>query len=151
MATVRAAELDADPDLGVATVRLMRRTQRRLLAGLAQEGFADIRALHGAVLAFLDSDGARATELSRLSGQRKQVIGPLIDELEEMGYVRRAPDPRDRRAKLVLPTDRGLAEIAAADRILADIEREYRSLVGAREYRIFRQVLQELATWSPDS
>jgi DNA-binding MarR family transcriptional regulator len=143
---MRGAQLDAEPDLGVATVRLMRRTQQQLVAGLAGEGFADIRALHGAVLAFLDRDGVRATELARLSGQRKQVIGVLVDELEEMGYVRRAADPDDRRAKLVLPTEQGLAVIAAADRILAAIEREYQAAAGERAYRTFREVLRTLTT-----
>ncbi|HVX46153.1 MAG TPA: MarR family winged helix-turn-helix transcriptional regulator [Mycobacteriales bacterium] len=143
---MRSEQLDVEPDLGVATVRLMRRTQRRLMEGLAREGFAEIRALHGAVLAFLDTGGVRATELARLSGQRKQVIGAVVDELEELGYVRRAADPRDRRAKLVVPTERGQAEIAAADRILAGIERDYRAAVGARDYRTFRAVLHTLVT-----
>ena len=39
------------------------------------------------LLAYLDEDGVRATELARLSGRHKQIVGRLVDELEELGYV----------------------------------------------------------------
>jgi DNA-binding MarR family transcriptional regulator len=51
------------------------------------------------VLAYLQKDGVHATELAQFSGQHKQVIGKVVDELEELGYVRREPDPADRRAR----------------------------------------------------
>ena len=89
-----------------------------MYAGLAAKGFADIQPRHGAVLAYLDPEGVRATELSRLSGQHKQVVGTMIDELERLGYVERQPDPEDRRAKLVCPTERGLRQMAAAGQVI---------------------------------
>jgi hypothetical protein len=41
---------------------------------------------HGAVLAFIEPDGTRASELSERSGQHKQVIGTLVDELQQWGF-----------------------------------------------------------------
>lgn len=45
-----------------------------------------------------------------------QVVA-LVDELEGRGLLRREPDPRDRRSKILVPTDegRGLLERAEAD------------------------------------
>ncbi len=69
--------------------------------------------------AFLDREGTRATDLARLSGRHKQVITTLVDELTELGYVERRPDPDDRRAKLVVPTERGLDAMRRSDAIAA--------------------------------
>ena len=94
------------------------------------------------MLAFLDEDGVRATELARLSGRHKQIIGRLVDELEALGYVERRPDPADRRAKLIFPTERGLDQVLLGDQIVADIEARHASEVGAKTYAQFRDVLR---------
>jgi DNA-binding MarR family transcriptional regulator len=94
------------------------------------------------VLAYLDEDGIRATELARLSGRHKQIIGRLVDELEDLGYVERRPDPADRRAKLIFPTERGLDQVRLGDQILADVEARHSREVGARTYAQFRDVLR---------
>jgi DNA-binding MarR family transcriptional regulator len=94
------------------------------------------------VLAYLDEDGIRATELALLSGLHKQVVGRLIDELEELGYVERRPDPADRRAKLVVPTERGLEQLIIGDEIVAGIEARHAGEIGARDYARFRDVLR---------
>ncbi|MGW5053091.1 MarR family winged helix-turn-helix transcriptional regulator [Actinokineospora sp. NPDC004072] len=103
-----------------------------------------MRPRHGAVLAYLDAEGSRATELARRSGQHKQIVGTIIDELEELGYVRREPDPADRRAKLIVPTAHGLDEIAKARAILAGVEERHRAAVGAEAYAAFRAALERV-------
>lgn len=125
------------PDLGVLAGRLLFAVQGALFGRLAAEGFDDLRPQHGAVLAWIDAGGSRATDLARRSGQHKQVIGKLVDELEALGYVRRRPDPHDRRAKLVVPTARGLRQMERSDAIVADLERELAADVGAGSYARF--------------
>lgn len=133
-----------NPDLGVLAARLMFSLQAELFARLADRGHPDLRPRHWAVLAYLDEDGIRATELARLSGRHKQIVGRLVDELEELGYVERAPDPDDRRAKLVVPTKRGLAQMRQGDEIVADIERRHAEEAGGRTYAEFRNVLRSM-------
>ena len=96
--TTRAQRAMTNPDLGMLAGRLLFAVQNEMFTALAAKGFDDLHPRHGAVLAYLDPGGIRATELSRLSGQHKQVIGTLVDELERLGYVVRHPDPADRRA-----------------------------------------------------
>jgi DNA-binding MarR family transcriptional regulator len=131
-----------NPDLGVLASQLTFSLQEELFARLAAEGHDDLHPRHWAVLAYLDEDGIRATELSRLSGRHKQIVGRLVDELEELGYVERRPDPADRRAKLVVPTQRGLRQMRLGDEIVADIEARHAKATGARNYAEFRDVLR---------
>jgi DNA-binding MarR family transcriptional regulator len=133
-----------NPDLGVLAARLQRNLQGELFERLAQQGYDGLHPRHSAVLAYLDEDGVRASELARLSGRDKQVVGRLIDELEEHGYVERRPDPGDRRAKLIVPTKRGLEQLQLRDEIVAEIERRHAEAAGPRVYAEFRNVLRSM-------
>ncbi|MGW7752525.1 MarR family winged helix-turn-helix transcriptional regulator [Streptomyces violaceusniger] len=139
----------AEPDLGVLAARVLFSVQRELFTALAEQGFDDIRPRSGAVLAYLRPDGIRASELARASGQHKQVIGSLIDDLEHLGYVERRPDPADRRAKLIHPTERGLLQMEAAARIMRTIEEHRAKALGEREYATFKSALQRVADFQP--
>ncbi|MEV5572732.1 MarR family winged helix-turn-helix transcriptional regulator [Spirillospora sp. NPDC052269] len=138
-----------DPDLGILTTRLFFGIQRELFDVLAGQGYGDLRAQHGAVLAHLDEEGTRATDLAQRSGQHKQVIGKLVDELEALGYVERRPDPSDRRAKLVVPTERGLAQMRDSDAILAAIEARHAETFGADAYAEFKRLYRLMAESPP--
>jgi DNA-binding MarR family transcriptional regulator len=133
-----------NPDLGVLSSRLLLTTQAELFERLAAAGYDDLHPRHGAVLAYLDEDGVRASELARLTGRHKQIVGRLVDELERLGYVERQPDPADRRAKLVVPTKRGLAQMRLGDQAVAEIERRHAEAVGLRTYAEFRNVLRSI-------
>jgi DNA-binding MarR family transcriptional regulator len=131
-----------NPDLGVLAIRLLFSLQDELFERLAAAGYEDLLPRHAAVLAYLDEDGVRATELARLSGRHKQIIGRIVDELEDLGYVERRPDPGDRRAKLIFPTERGLDQVRLGDEIIADIEARHSREVGGKDYSQFRDVLR---------
>lgn len=134
-----------NPDLAVLASRLSHSIERELFERLAERGHPDLHPRHGTVLAFLDEDGVRATELARLSGRHKQIVGRLVDELEQLRYVERRPDPVDRRAKLIVPTKRGLEQLREADEIVAEIERRHAEVAGRRTYAEFRDVMRRIA------
>jgi DNA-binding MarR family transcriptional regulator len=96
---------------------------------------------HGAVLAHLDHEGTRATDLARRSGRPKQLIGRAIDELEQLGYVERRPEPGDRRAKLIVPTARGQELIQLSDQVIQDIEKRLANALGEDAYHDFKHAL----------
>ena len=129
--------------LGILAARLLFAVQDQLYARLEEAGYGDLTRLHGAVIAHLDEEGTRATELARRSGRHKQVIGRIVDELEELGYVQRHPEKGDRRAKLVVPTKRGREVMRLSDEIIADIERKQANMLGKTAYEEF---IQRLAT-----
>ncbi|MEV0719002.1 MarR family transcriptional regulator [Asanoa sp. NPDC050611] len=139
----RSTRKEQDPDLGILAVQLSARVQREIFARAAEQGFDDLRPRHGAVLAYLDEEGIRPGELARLAGRNKQTMGAIIDELERLGYVRRAPDPADRRARLIVPTERGLGIMAASDQYVRDIEQSLSDQLGADRYEEFRAALSQ--------
>ena len=132
------------PDLAVLAARLDASTQQELFHGLSERGHRDLRPRHSPVVAFLDEGGVRATELARLAGLHKQVVGRLVDELEELGVVERTPDPTDRRAKLVVPTAEGIALVRDADEIVAGIESRHSQAVGHKTYAAFRDAMLDV-------
>ena len=103
------------------------RMQERLRAA----GYADVRPSHGCVFRFIDrKTGSRLTELAELSGLTKQSVGEVVADLEEMGYVQRAADPSDRRAKTIMLTERGHAASTLARQLFDDIEAGWAAEVG---------------------
>jgi DNA-binding MarR family transcriptional regulator len=147
----RSDRKQADPDLGILSSRLLFAVQKALHEGMASEGGEGIGPRHGAVLAYLDEEGSRATDLASLSGQHKQVVGTLIDELESAGYVRREPDPQDRRAKLVVPTARGLAKMRRSDEIVAAFEDRCAKALGARDFATFKRLFKAITEQPPSA
>jgi DNA-binding MarR family transcriptional regulator len=133
-----------DPGLGMLAAQLLFAVQDELYRRLAAAGFHDLRPRHGVVIAYLDTEGSRATELATLSGRHKQIVGRIVDELEALGYVERAPDPADRRAKLVVPTERGRDVMRLSDQIMRDIGARGAQSVGEDAYAQFRDTLRRL-------
>jgi DNA-binding MarR family transcriptional regulator len=142
---VRAESPDWDrraSGLGILAARLLFAIQDELYARLNEAGHRDLTRLHGAVIAHLDEDGTRATELARRSGRHKQIIGRIVDELEQLGYVERRPDREDRRAKLVVPTERGRKVMRLSDKIIGDIESRLGTALGRASYDGFKDTLR---------
>ena len=118
---------------------------RGLVQALRAAGHGQIRPKHGAVFANLDAEGTRASVLADRAGMGKPAMGELIDELAGLGYVRRASDPGDRRAKLVVPTDAARDVVERVHRFNRDLEAEYRRRLGSEGYALLRATLRELA------
>lgn len=133
-------------DVGVLSAHLLSAFQKELFTRLAEAGHEHLRPRHGAIMAYISADGTRASELSERSGQHKQVVGTLIDELERLGYVTRRPDPADRRAKLVVPTDLGRDQMVQAAKIISDIEARFARQVGRERFAAFKEVFAEIAS-----
>jgi DNA-binding MarR family transcriptional regulator len=113
-------------------------------AKLADAGFTDVRASHDCVFRYLTPEGVRLRYLAECSQLTPPAIGEHVDELERLGYVERVPDPSDRRAKLIRPTKRGTAFMQAAYQALAEIEREWTAVVGAKALTRLRDSLAEV-------
>jgi DNA-binding MarR family transcriptional regulator len=115
--------------------------ERALLARLHEAGFKGLRPTHNAVLRFLDEHGTRASELARRSGLSRQALTQIVDDLERLGYVTRRDDPTDRRAKLIVYTERGHEGFRASRTIIADLERDVRRRLGPEQYEHLREAL----------
>ncbi len=68
----------------------------------------------------------------------------LVDDLERLGYLQRAPDPRDRRAALIRPTDRGRAQVRAARDVIAELERRWADKIGKQRFAALQEDITAL-------
>lgn len=99
---------------------------------------------HSAVFAQIRPEGSRLTALARGANMSPQAMGELVDELEELGYVERKPDPTDRRAKLIVLTPRGRQCIEAGIATIQGIESWLDEVLGPRGHASLRRLLAQL-------
>ena len=102
-----------------------------VLARLAERGHPEVRAAHSAVFQYLDDTGTTVSALAERAQMTKQAMAELVHHLEAHDYVSRVPDPADRRAKLVLATERGREVLAIARALVPEIEERVGAVVGA--------------------
>jgi DNA-binding MarR family transcriptional regulator len=102
-----------------------------VMARLAESGHSAVRSAHSAVFQYLDDTGTTVSLLAERAQVTKQAMAELVHHLEAHGYVTRVPDPKDRRAKLVLPTDRGHEVLAIARQLVPEIDDLVSGIVGA--------------------
>ena len=115
----------------------------RIVDGVVGAGFPQ-KPAHSAVFAQIDPEGSRLTDLAKRANMSPQAMGELVDELEEMGYVVRRPDPTDRRAKLITLTEKGHDCIAAGTATIDGIEQQLVDLLGERGHRQLRSLLTKV-------
>ena len=116
---------------------------------LARHGFDDLRPALLAVGQHVSADGTRITELAERAWLSKATVVHAVDELERLGYVRRAPDPADGRAKLVLPTARALAAEQVVRNFAVEIRDAWAAVIGEKEMAALEAGLRRLraALW----
>ncbi|HMI80188.1 MAG TPA: MarR family winged helix-turn-helix transcriptional regulator [Solirubrobacterales bacterium] len=114
-------------------------------AELAKSEFSDIRPTHGCVFRYVKGPGLRLTEIAERGNMTKQSAGEIVDDLEARGYVKRVPDPADRRAKLICLTERGEEAQAYGFRIFAEVEERWAERFGAERIAALRETLEEIA------
>lgn len=116
-----------------------------LHTGLAAQGFADARPVHGFALQAIGPAGTTAVELGERLGVSKQAAGKTVESLEERGYVRRGSDPADARRKIVTITPLGHELLARSGQILDRLRAQRAAEIGAEGMRALESALRVLA------
>lgn len=80
--------------------------------------------------------------LAERAQMTKQAMAEHVQHLETHGDVIRVPDPHDRRAKLVLPTDR--RGDSHCPRAVPELEARVTKLMGANRAHALRQDLETI-------
>jgi len=91
-------------------------------------------------------EGVPQTQLALAQSGRldKSTMVVAVDALEEEGLVERRPDPKDRRARIVVPTDAGRELLARAEGVVLGVEDDVLADLSAEELRVLRGLLTRL-------
>ncbi|HWM06433.1 MAG TPA: MarR family transcriptional regulator [Actinophytocola sp.] len=116
----------------------------QVLVRLAESGHDQVRPAHGTVFQHLDDTGTTVSRLAERAQMTKQAMAELVAHLERHGYVERRPDPDDRRAKLVVPTERGHDVLAIAQGLVPGVEQQLVDLLGDRRAAQLREDLERI-------
>lgn len=135
--------------IGQLLVRLLREFRDDLAEPRAAAGYGDVREPHLQIFGNIRVGGIRLTELADRAQLSPAATSELVNNLTELGYLTRRPDPADGRAKLIDLTDRGRRLMAVAGERVADIEQRWSAVVGAKNFaqmcRTMQRLLDELA------
>lgn len=129
--------------LGVLMFIPYRHMEQRILEVVVEAGHP-ITLAQARIFQRVDHQGSRLTSLAESAQLTKQAAGFLVDQLERAGYVERAPDPADGRARLIRITRRGYDVIAVATAEQERIEAEWARHLGPRATEDLRQALERL-------
>ena len=128
-----------------ATLNLLAQAiNRRVVETLHAQGFTDFRPAFHPVFQWCKPEGSRLSELAEMSGVTKSAMTQLIDVLVSLGYVERAPDPRDGRATLIRRTDRGWAVNRIAARVVEETQQEWSMELGPEQFTRLLESLRYL-------
>jgi DNA-binding MarR family transcriptional regulator len=111
-----------------------------IVDGVVGSGFP-IKPHHSAVFGQIRPEGMRLTELARGANITPQSMGQIVDELEQLGYLVRTPDPADRRAKIIKLTRDGEKVAHQGAATVQGIEERLVVRLGQRDYLRLRSIL----------
>jgi DNA-binding MarR family transcriptional regulator len=126
------ADVDRPP-LGSLVGMLFRALVDRLQEKMVDLGGEVLRPSQLYILRSLHPKGASVTELADRCEITKQAVSQLLDTLERMDLVRRAPDRSDLRSKIVTLTERGELALATAVQAWGEVEKEWADLLGGQD------------------
>ena len=106
---------------------------------------AGLAKAHALVFEHLDEGGTRPAEIARRSGISRQAVGQTIAHMRELGLVKLANDPTNRRARLVQPTAKGRRALERAGTGSAAAEKVLTRRIGAARVKSLREALE--ADW----
>lgn len=126
-----------------------RRIRNELAADPVTEA-PELRPSQLRVLSRTPLEGIRVTALAERTQMTAQALGTIVDVLVLTGYLERVPEPHDRRAKLLRPTEAGRRVHAMARGKLADLEDRWRHELGDQQWRELRSALAHLSRPAQD-
>ena len=113
---------------------------------LKEKGFTDVSPSHGWIFHNTKEEGTRITELAAIAKITKQSMSALVAQLEEAGYVKKKPDPTDKRAWLLVLTPKGKKVKESGQEINFAFEKKWEQKLGTKDYNQFRQLLIKLCS-----
>ena len=122
---------------------------RLLTAAFASAGS---RGYHYRLLAALREYGpASQARLGRRTGIDESDVVAALNELAAGGYVKRTPDPEDRRRNIVAITAAGTARLRRLDKVVVQVQEELLRPLNSAERELLIDLLRRVLRASNDA
>jgi DNA-binding MarR family transcriptional regulator len=128
-----------DPATGDLVMALARRVRRAHVEALAEWGVTPSQARALRVLG--GADAMRPSALADALRIAPRSATEVADALEERGWVRREPDPTDRRATRLVPTDEGRRLLAQVDDVRREASQRVLDVLTPAQRRTLHEIL----------
>lgn len=129
-----------------AVLRLATELVDGVQRGLAERGYADVRPVHGFAFARLAESPATTAQLAEHLGVTKQATSELVGYLVRSGYLTRVPDPDDRRARLLVLTERGHSCTRAAQQAASDVVDRWNTKITSQQQANLSSALASISS-----
>jgi len=118
--------------------------QQHMLERLHANGFDDFDASYLIVVQYPGPQGERPSDLAARLRMSKQALNHLLGQLEHLGYLKRLPDPDDRRSKRIALTPRGTRAATTIRQAVAEMEHTWTRQLGPKRFNQLRNLLRDL-------
>lgn len=130
--------------LGVRLLLASRALFDELHRRLGAAGHDRLRPAHGFLFQAVGARGATASEIAARLGMTKQAARLLVNELADLGYVKRARDAQDARRRPVVLTARGEDALRRSEAIFAELRAELAAELGPTALAQGMQLLEAI-------
>jgi len=128
-----------DPATGDLVMALARRVRRAHVDALADHDVTPGQARALRVLA--GADGMRPSALADALRIAPRSATEVVDALQDRGWVRREPDPTDRRAVRLVPTEDGRRLVQRIDGVRRDASQRVLDVLTPAQRRTLHEIL----------
>jgi len=112
------------------------------MIGRGHDWYAEARS---SIVPYIEIGGTNQSTIAKRIGLSKQAVQQLVDDLENEGVVERAPDPVDRRAKIIRFTPKGIAALRDAENVKRSVEAELKEKIGDENFKKLSYLLKIVA------
>ncbi|WP_269938628.1 MarR family winged helix-turn-helix transcriptional regulator [Arthrobacter sp. HY1533] len=148
--TAMATQQHANPreDFGWTLGVLVRNYQNASTAAMGE--FPHGARGYQVLVAVASGEQPNQLALAQHLGIDRTVMTYLVDDFVKANLVERQLNPADRRARMVVATETGLAMLAELQRSVATAEEAVLGALEAEERAVFRSLLRRIACETPD-
>lgn len=141
---VKSSDDRSRPLIGVLLSTPFQTVDENVHQALQGAGYTDIRPAHHIVFRLTGPGGARLVDLADRALMTKQSMGYLVNHLETCGYLERAPDPHDGRAKILQLTPLGRQVEHTARTAILTLQEHWAAQLGDEAFDELLSLLRRL-------
>lgn len=138
----------AEPYIIHLLFRSFRNLQAIIQEPLAAKGHPGIGLAETRLLLAIDKEGTRINHLAERTGTSRQFTSRVVHNLEELGYIRIVPDPKDNRAARVIIEERGQQYFRDMKAVKSSLDATLSRAMGEERMAMLVSTLQDLIQYT---